>query len=404
MREEEESWIVGRRDGEDFVEVPSEAVAFIRALQGRCTVGEAAQRVYDSYGHHIDAEEFADTLIELRFAGVDDGDTTPAKVSAPSLQWIKQRWIRWLFSTPAYAGVACLLVAGTVAAAARGEVVPSYHAYFLSSSPTVNVLWNTAVVLMCLAVHEALHLMAARADGVHARIGFGTRLQFLAAQTSVSGLWGAARRTRFRVYLAGMVGDLSIAAACSVSLDCVGGGGLAHRVLQALLLSRMMAVAYEFCLFMKTDMYFVVQELLHCKNLYLDGWDYIRYIGRLLAVALGARERAGGDPTLELPPQERRAVKLYAGFTLMGSTLCLGLFAFYALPLTVTLYVSSAERLMAGLHSGSPAEVADGLTVLCVESVFQGIFVKVFIEKHGKRFAALGKSIGRYLTVKNVDV
>ena len=64
-----------------------------------------------------------------------------------------------------------------------------------------------------LAVHELAHLATARARGVHARIGLGTRLQILVAQTTVSGLWGCPRSVRLRVYLAGVVSDLTIISA-----------------------------------------------------------------------------------------------------------------------------------------------------------------------------------------------
>src|SRR5262249_33815110 len=156
-----------------------------------------------------------------------------------------------------------------------------------------------------IALHEFCHLAAARAEGVYARIGLGTQLQFLVAQTTVSGLWGSPRRIRLRVYLAGVTSDLVIIAACSLAITALQPAGFARRSGEALILSLLLSTAHQFALYMRTDMYFVLQELLRCKNLYADSRDFAwSVLRRAMAATVGKRPPA--DPTDDLPCHERR--------------------------------------------------------------------------------------------------
>ncbi|MFJ9523600.1 hypothetical protein ACIRPK_35890 [Kitasatospora sp. NPDC101801] len=360
-------------------------MVFIEALEKGSTVAEAEQAVFDLCGQRIAAEEFADTLVDLEFVASVNGADLPGRTNPESWPWLRPALARWLFRLPVYLWVAGLLVAGVVAAAARERPLPGYHAYFVTGSPAVNVLLSAALFGASVAVHESLHLLASRAAGIHARIGFGTRLQFLAVQTTASGLWAAPRRIRYRVYLAGMTGDLCIAALCSIGMELVGIGSFADRVFQVLLLARLVSVAYQFCLFMKTDMYFVVQELMRCKNLYADSWTYARYLYARATGRFGAKGPRPANPTAALPARERLPVKLYAIFMLIGSAICLGLFIFYGLPLTVTIFATAISTTLDGMAHSDPIRAMDGLSVLVAEGVFQAIFLRTFAKKHGPR-------------------
>jgi len=390
-----DGWIVGRFDGDDFVEVPGEAVTFIEALRTGHTVKESAQAVFDACGQRIAAEEFADTLIELEFVASVNGTDLPHRSNSESWLWLRPALARWLFRLPVYLGVAGLLVAGAVAAAVREKPLPGYQAYFVTGSPGVNVLLSAALFVASIGIHESLHLMASRAAGVHTRIGFGTRLQFLTVQTTSSGLWAAPRRVRFRVYLAGIAGDLCIAALCSIGMDLAATGSLVARVLQALLMARLVSVVYQCCFFMKTDMYFVMQELMRCKNLYADSWSYVRYLGALVTHRAGGHRSRPANPLGALPARERMPVKAYSGFMLIGSAISLGLFALYGLPLTVAIFVTAAEVTLEGFTDANVVQVMDGLSVVVVEGAFQAIFLRTFVKKHGPRLRHLVHLAGR---------
>lgn len=379
-QEDAGNWIVGRIDSGEFVEVPAEGATFLRALDSTESIAGACERVRALHGKDVDAADFVETLIELGFVASLDGHPVGPMPKPASLCWLRPAHVRWAFSLAVQVCVCAFVVAGVVVALRRGDLVPSYAVFFITDSQSVNLIWNTVMWLVATAIHEFWHLAAARADGVHARLGLGTRLQFLVAQTTVTGLWGVGRRIRLRVYLAGIASDLMIWAACSLAISLAAPEGFFYRSLKAGMLILLVSIAAQFMLFMRTDMYFVLQELLGCKNLYGDAWDYARYI-----TAKVLRRQPLNDPMSQVAPHEKVAIKLYMHFMTLGSFITVCLFLFYGLPIVVTLFFRAFLDLVHGLRSRDLVQTADGLTVLAVEGSLQITFLFLFLTKHGAK-------------------
>ncbi|MEU7390128.1 hypothetical protein [Streptomyces tanashiensis] len=384
FKEEEDSWVVGRMDTGEFVELPHEAVTFLRELNTTSEVRSAWRSVQERHGQDIDALTFVGDLIDLGFVSAVDDRPVGAPARAPSLARLRAGHVRWVFSRPAVACVLVLVIVGWIASALRHDLFPSYHSYFVVDSPSVSLAWNTVIFLTALGIHEFWHLAAARADNVYARIGVGTRLQFLVAQTTVSGLWGSSRHVRIRVYLAGVVSDLVIVSVCSITISLAEPTGFALRALKALMLALLLSVAQQFALYMRTDMYFVLQELLGCKNLYADSWDYTRYALKK-AYASAARRPPPIDPTLAIPRHERKPVKLYSAIMPLGSIVSLAAFAYATGPILVSLFVNATEDLVAGSLTGDPNQILDGALVIGVEGTLQALFLWLLLTKHGPK-------------------
>jgi hypothetical protein len=271
--------------------------------------------------------------------------------------------------------LAGLLMAGLVAGVVNGTLPPGYEAFFVTTWPGANLAINTGLFLAATALHEVAHLAAARAEGVHARIGLGTRLQFLTAQTTVTGLWAVPRRVRFRVYLAGIACDLLIIGVCQLVPAGGAVSGWPLRCWQALALSQCVAVATQFALYMRTDMYLVLQETLRCRNLHADAVDYLRYLARR------ALRRPVGDPTLAVPRRERTPIKAYTIVMGLGSLTSLALFAAYGAPVLVTMVGQAAAEVGQGWRTGDPLRLGDGLLVLLIQGSLQAIFVWVLVRR-----------------------
>ncbi|MFC1420636.1 DUF6879 family protein [Streptacidiphilus cavernicola] len=208
-----------------------------------------------------------------------------------------------------------------------------------------------------LLLHECAHLAVARAVGVPGRIRFGTRLQFLVLQTDISGIEFAPRRQRLTAYLAGMGFNLATAAVAVLLLAAgpVGDHSLTRRLLSILVLWSLLPLTFELMVFLRTDVYFVLQDLTRCRDLYGDGRAYARYLAgaALRTVRRVGRSAAGQalpprpqgdavavpDPSLGLPAGERRAVRLYSAVLVLGCGVCLGVMAAFTLPVDISLFM-----------------------------------------------------------------
>jgi hypothetical protein len=114
--------------------------------------------------------------------------------------------------------------------------------------------------------------------------------------------------------------------------------------------------------FTRTDLYFVLQDLTGCRDLYGDGLAYARYAFRR---AVRPSRRAGtADPSTRLPPHERRAVRLYSVVLVAGTAACLAFMAAVTLPVDIALLVAAARGIGPGHGLAGNADSAAVLIVL----------------------------------------
>jgi hypothetical protein len=375
MRPDGDEWCVGRIDGGRFIAVPPVAVEVLRLIDGERTVGQVADRMRTVHGRDVDVAQFAGTLLRLGYVTAVDGETVPDTTAVrPTAPWLTAAHCRWIQAPATAWCVLAAVAAGAAVLAARPDLVPTYRDVFWSHHVSVVLLGNAAIGWTLLVLHELAHLAAARGAGVPGRIRFGTRLQFLVMQTDVTGIWATNRRSRVTVHLAGVAFQLVVAALAVAGRWLAGPGTTAGAVLGAVALLALASLPFQCLLFMRTDLYFVVQDLARCRNLYGDGSAYLWHLLR----------RAGGrpssDPSTELPVRERRAVRSYAPFLAVGTVLCLVFALAVSVPAALTLLARTGERLAGD-------GVLDGVVTVLLSAVVWALWAWAWWRRHGPRVA-----------------
>ena len=220
-----------------------------------------------------------------------------------------------------------------------------------------------------------------------ARITLGTRLQFLAAQTDVSGVWAAPRRTRMTVYLAGMGIDVCSVGICLLILILAGPHGLVRDLLAVAVAETLLALPTQFMVFMRTDLYFVLQDLTGCANLYADGSAYVRHIGRRIIERAGHGDRTNPDPSREYPRPQRRAVRVYSVVLLFGTAICLGVECAVSLPALVALLVRAVSEI-----GGPLVGTLDGSVALAILLAWQAIWSTSWWRRHQHQVKSMARN------------
>jgi putative peptide zinc metalloprotease protein len=373
-----DGWVIGRIETGDFITVPDVAHRVIVLLGEGRAVGAAADRLRAETGTSFAVADFVTALDELGFvAAVDDQVRVDRAQPRPSLPWLRPRQVRWMVHPLMPAVVAGFAVAAVVMLALHPALLPSYHVLVWSRRAGQVLAVNAAIGWALVLFHELAHLATARAAGAPARITLGTRLQFLAAQTDVSGVWAAPRRTRMTVYLAGMGTDVCVAGGCLLIAGLAVPQGLAHHLLAVAAAEALLGLLIQFMVFMRTDIYFVLQDLTGCANLYADGSAYLRYLGGRATRGIRHASPPGADPSQDYPAARRRAVRLYSAFLLTGTAVCLGVEFAVSLPALITL----AGRAVAEIGT-APAAAADGATALAILLGFQAVWVSRWHHRH----------------------
>ncbi|MCX5557738.1 hypothetical protein [Streptomyces sp. NBC_00038] len=350
-------WIVGRMATGEFVALPEVGKQALDLLGQGLSAAEVGERLREETGEDIDVPDFVAALLALGFVAELDGREVPQPAPPkPTFAWIRPPQVRWVLS-PVVPALIALLIA--TALLTCPPVPLDYRTLLWSAHGSAVIALGAGAGWTLLLLHECAHLLAARATGVAGRMRLGTRLQFLVMQTDISGIELAPRRHRLTAYLAGIATNLTVSA-----LAALGAGatdGTPRRALAALALLALLPLPFQFMVFMRTDLYFVLQDVTRCRDLYGDGVAYAKYAARRVLRRKESATGSAGDPSRELPANERRAVRAYSVVLVVGTALCLAFLATVTLPADITLFTRAAARLGPG-HS--TAERLDATAVV----------------------------------------
>ncbi|OKH43235.1 hypothetical protein NIES2101_31090 [Calothrix sp. HK-06] len=391
IRIEDDQYIVGRITTGEFVTLPEVGVRAIELLQHAHSLSEAQVLLREEYDTDVDLNVFVVNLVELGFVKAVDGyllslNDTPK----PSLPWLQPYHVYWLFSWPVCALYITLLVAAGFTLITHIHLFPRYKAFFWSTFTSVLIVGNTAITLVSIALHELAHLVAARSLGIPANISLSTRLHNLVAQTDVTGLWAVPRRYRYRVYLAGILWELASMSVALLLVAYVPLPVFVQNLLNVLILTNFLGISWQFQFYMRTDIYFVVLDLLHCRNLFEDSLAYLHYRVKLvwLHIIRSRIKKFPINPLTYLPMHERRKVVIYAWLVLVGSTTALVLFAFYSLPILIELFARASASVWQGITQRQLWQLLDGIVTILIESSIQILFVVTFLKNHRNNFTS----------------
>ncbi len=381
-----DGWVIGRPETGDFIAVPDVAHRVLALLGEDRTLDEVAARLRLETGTRFAVADFVAALDELGFVGsVDDVVRADHADTPPSLPWLRPGHVRWLLHPVVPVVVAGFAIAGAAMLALHPALMPSYRVLIWSRHAGLVLAVNAAIGwTLVVLLHELGHLATARAAGVPARITLGTRLQFLVAQTDVSGVWAAPRRIRMTVYLAGIAVNVCFAGTLLLVLGLASPHGVLRSLLAVAVAETLLTLPTELMVFMRTDLYFVLQDLTECANLYADGSACLRRLGRtVIARARLAREPAP-DPIADHPPAQRRAIRVYSAVLLAGTAICLGIEAAVSLPALIVLLARAASEIGTALVA-----TLDGCAALTILLTWQVLWANRWWQRHRHQVRAL---------------
>jgi hypothetical protein len=303
------------------------------------TVAQAAAVAAQHSGQDVDVVEFATVLLESGLVKAINGvPVEPAPGLAPASSWlegVRPQTAGPFFSGPAWVGYGLLLAACAAVFLAEPGYWPSYEDIFFYPNPALCLVAVAVTGMVLSGCHEASHWMAGRAAGVAARFRVSRRLYFLVFETDLSQLWSLPRARRFSPFLAGMAFD-TVMLAVSLGLRVAAGRGLVSvpplllRFLGAVVFLEVIALAWQFLIFLRTDLYAVFVTAAGCRNLYRINALYLKSRLRILRPA-EATELDNAHP------RDLQVARWFALLYLVGIAGAAWFFVNFFLPATVML-------------------------------------------------------------------
>ena len=348
--------LIGDPETGTFVTVPAVGGVIVAAFQRGATVEEVAAEAEAAVGEPVDVVAFVRALTELGF--VDDGTgghrDAPATAPIQGKRWLAgvgPRLVRPFFGRVAWTCYAVLALACATAFAAVPALfpVPSRDAFAFGDTGLSAVLLAPLSVLT-MALHECGHWLAARAIGLRARFGVDRRMMLLVFETDLTQLWSVPRRKRYGPLLGGMALDVVLLALLLTGRLLIHTGVLSaapvvDAVLAVGIYLKLAGLLWQCMVFLRTDFYAVLVNLLGCHNLW-----------RVKTLRL--REAFGGlttEQSAELAgasEADRRAAGWFRWLWLAGFAGVLAWFAVFVVPVLVTVLRWTAGQVAAGPLTG----------------------------------------------------
>ncbi|ODH00731.1 hypothetical protein A4S05_32095 [Nostoc sp. KVJ20] len=396
-------YIVGRVETGEFISLPEVGIQVIDNLQDKYNLQESTSLVMDNFGIEIDISTFIEELANLGFIKEIDGFSI--YVSQPKLfnfNWLKPQYIYFLFGRTATICYMILVTIAFITLIKNPQLVPSYQDFFWASSTSLVLAGNTAITIGNIALHELAHLAAARSLDLPVRISLSTRLHNLVVQTDVSSLWSVPRRYRYRVYLAGIVWELIFCSTALIVLAYIPLISLVKGLIKALILTQFFGITWQFYFYMRTDIYFVIQDLLRCHNLFTDSLNYLKFcVQKTNRLVFKKRfEKSIVNPLINVPIQEKKKIIAYSWLVLIGSLISLCVFFTYNLPILIKLLIQACISIWNGIVLWRPKQFLDGLITLLIEGSIQLVFIITILKRYKNHRLSRAKRVSAEIPAK----
>ncbi|MBP1949926.1 peptidase [Virgibacillus litoralis] len=344
IREDKKHYIVEESLSGDFFEMPKICIDAIDLINKDVPLDYIEQNLKPQYPEEeVDLVEFAEQLVELGLVKEIDGETlqvTKNNDSPRGFTWLSPKVGQFFFNKVTTKLFMAIIILNILLVIVNPQLLPTYQDLFIFDAMTFNILTFMGISLLLIVTHEFGHILAVRSHGLPAKLEVGHRLLFVVFQTDLSPAWKLPPKQRNVLYLAGICFDqLMILIAFTLKLSFPEASSLFIGILGVVVLDIFIKTIYQCCFYMKTDIYYLCENLTGCYNLMENGRQY-------LSKWLPFIKQDSSTETFE---DEARIVRIYSFFYLGGVLLTFSIFIIYFIP---QLYYAYSQTLPELLHPG----------------------------------------------------
>lgn len=373
---EKEHYIVEHLQTGEFFEMPQPAVDAIEALEKGTPPEQIELELTSKYpNEEINMMDFLTQLEEMGFILHDadefviSGDKLEEiRVEEPSSNKLAKigKIIFHTYVIPIYTLLFCL---STLFFIYRSDLFPQPRDLFPFQSMVLNILISLLVSVSLLAIHESGHVIAARAFGIIPSVRLGHRLFLPVIETQMPTIWRLPRGRRNIPILAGLFMDHTILfISLSILIFVPTLSVVVTGILGLIILELVMMSLYQCMFFMKTDLYYLIQNVSGSYNLMENARGWLK--GKLPFVR--------SQNSTVIYEKERNIVRGYAIFYILGLIFSTIIFVFYVIPQFKFSFTVSFERLT---NPSGVTTKADAIIFFAQFIVYAGLLIYSWFKK-----------------------
>ena len=376
IRKDKKHYIVEEPISGDFFELPQIGVDAIKRMEQGEELVSIECALKDMYpGEEVDIVDFVEQLLELGLVQEVDGVLVKKEQSKSTSRsggflWIPQSVGRLFFYGVMNKIYLLLLIANIIILILNPEFFPHYKDLFLFDSMVLNILMYLSISLVLILIHEFGHVLAIRSHDLQAKLSIGNRLIFIVFETDLTQAWKLDPKKRNILYLAGISFE-QIILFISFGVMLLFPDASIIGILGIIVLDIFIKLIYQCCFYMKTDVYYVVENITGCYNLMENGKIYLN--------SLFKKRRKDENINKEMFQGEWNLIRLYSVFYIVGVVLTLILAVLYFVPQLYYTYTT----IYLNLHgTGDRAAFWDAVAFLVMTML---MFVLLMYVKKNQR-------------------
>jgi putative peptide zinc metalloprotease protein len=328
VRKDKKHFIVENKTTGDFFEMPEICIEAIQMINNGELLGAIQQQLRGKYPkEEVNIIDFAEQLLELELIAENDGirvNTKEKKQEKLGYLWISPKIGKFFFNRAAFFVYLTLMLVNVFILLSHPSLFPNYKDLFIFDLMILNIPTWMGITIIFVLIHEFGHILAMRAQNLPTKLEVGHRLFLVVLETDMSSVWKLPSKDRNVLFMAGICFDTVILSFALISqLIVPNGSGLFRSIINIIVLDTFIRMVYQLCVYMKTDLYYVIENVSGCYNLMENAQQAIKEKISFLKVPSIKEVAFEG---------ERRIVNLYSVFYFIGVALTVGLYTFFYVP------------------------------------------------------------------------
>lgn len=334
IRKDNKHYIVEDLGTQEFFEMPKICIDALDLMKIGLSLGKIEQRLKAAYpNEEIDIIDFSEQLLELDLIASIDSEKIERNIKKNNklgFEWISPSLGKVFFNRYTKYLYALLFVSNILIFIWNPSLFPHYTDLFVFDIMSINIVVFGFLTFFMVIIHELGHILAIRSYGLPTRLEVGRRLYLIVFETDLTLAWKLPAKNRNILYLAGVCFDtISLFAALMIKLFVPIQSEIIFGILGLVVFDTIVRIIYQCCIYMKTDFYFLFENLSGTYNIMENSIHSIRNLFK--------REKVKNP---ELFAGEERIVKWYGIFFFAGVAITFGLLIFYFLPQLIYMAIT----------------------------------------------------------------
>lgn len=277
QQKDDDSYIIGNLNENNYLEVPLEAIQIIKYCDGKRTLGNVSELVNQECGYEVDVNSFIQALFEEDLVYSIDSIVYGKNNNVSYGRFLKTI-ASILFNFKMHKFYAFILLIDFVLMFIFKGNRPVYdNISIFQNKPGLSVLIFFVISWSITLLHESGHYLSAVELNIPVKLRLNLRMVFLVVESDINGVWSVERKRRYMCYMAGIYIE-SLILLFALIFKFIANNIFFINILDAIILIIFLNYIWQFMIFMRTDIYFVLFNYLNITELHNASIRYLKNI------------------------------------------------------------------------------------------------------------------------------